>query len=128
MLLYWSGTGLTRRAVEKYGAVHIHDYVPGTPYTLVIPSYASPRTGGFIPPAVEGFLNAYGEWMEGVVGLGNTTFGPDFCRGAREAAARFGVPVITEIDLTPTLEQDLVMKGLQAKYEKENVDEEVSGA
>lgn len=104
-IVYWSGAGgTTRRAVERYGAIPLEEYEDG-PFVLAFPSYGAPRTGGYVPPAVAAFVRESGPLMVGIVGVGNTTFGPDFCRGADILACEYGVPVLTKIDVVPTTSQ-----------------------
>lgn len=104
-LVYWSSTGITRRAAERLGGTSIEHYYGG-PYVLMVPSYGAPRTGGHVPPAVKKFLAEHGDELVGVVGMGNTTFGPDYCLGARKIAARWEVPLIEKIDLVATGDQE----------------------
>lgn len=83
---------------ERFGGIELGDYQDGE-FVLVVPSYGSPRTGGYVPAAVKKFLRAHGDCLAGVVGVGNTNFGPDFCLGARRIAERWGVPLIAQVDL-----------------------------
>lgn len=122
MLVYWSGTGVTERTARKFGGVRLDDYRAGEPFTLMVPTYGSPRTGGGIPDAVMRFLGLHGHCLEAVVGVGNTTFGEDFCFGAKDIASAFDVPLVTMIDMVPTREQEYTLKKIKEKYEK------VSGA
>lgn len=110
MLVYWSGSGITKRTAEKYGGVPLEQYVPELPYTLMIPTYGSPRTGGGVPGPVIQFLSLHGHCMTGVIGVGNTTFGEDFCFGAKDVAAAFDVPLHMMIDLVPTKEQEITLQ------------------
>ncbi len=118
MLIYWSGSGITERVAKKYGGVHLNDYVPDQPFTLMVPTYGSPRTGGYIPDAVIQFLNLHGHCMEAVIGVGNTTFGEDFCFGAKEIATAFDVPLAMMIDMVPTAEQAVSLLKIKEQYEE----------
>ena len=118
MLIYWSGSGITKRVAKKYGGVHLNDYVPDQPFTLMVPTYGSPRTGGGIPDAVIRFLNMHGHCMEAVIGVGNTTFGEGFCFGAKEIATAFDVPLAMMIDVVPTKEQAVSLLKIKEQYEE----------
>ena len=118
MLLYWSGSGVTERIARQYGGVPLEHYVPEQPCTLMFPSYGAPRTGGYVPPAVMDFLGFHGHCVEYVIGVGNTTFGGDFCRGARLVSEELGVPLVAEIDMVPTERDEQILKFLKEKYEE----------
>lgn len=122
MIVYWSGSGITERVAKKVGGVPLDQYVPEQPFTLVVPTYGSPRTGGYIPNLVVQFLNMHGHCMEAVIGVGNTTFGEDFCYGAKAIASAFDVPLAMMIDIVPTVEQEVSLQKIKEKYE------EVSGS
>lgn len=122
MIVYWSGSGITERVAKKVGGVHLNDYVPDQPFTLIVPTYGSPRTGGYIPDAVVQFLNMHGHCMDAVVGVGNTTFGEDFCYGAKVIASAFEVPLAMMIDVVPTDTQLVSLYKIKEQYE------EVSGS
>ncbi|UBI09999.1 class Ib ribonucleoside-diphosphate reductase assembly flavoprotein NrdI [Corynebacterium coyleae] len=118
MIVYWSGSGVTERIAKKYGGVHLNDYVPETRYTLIVPTYGSPRTGGGVPDAILQFLSLHGHCMDGVIGVGNTTFGEDFCFGAKDIATAFDVPLVTMIDMVPTREQAYTLNKIKEQYEE----------
>lgn len=100
-IVYWSGaSGTTRRIVEPYGGVNLRDYTGGR-FVIVFPSYGAPRTGGYIPPAVQRFLEHHHDQCEGVIGVGNTTFGADYCKGALIASEEYSIPLLGRIDLVP---------------------------
>lgn len=113
-LVYWSGTGVTKRIAEMLGGIPLDEYKGGD-FILMFPSYGSPQTGGYIPPAVDRFLDKHWLSMTGIVGVGNLTFGEDFCRGSRVLSAFVGVPHIAEIDMVPSYQQiktiEYAMKG-----------------
>lgn len=111
-IVYWSGVAnTTRRAVEKHGAIPLHQYNGGR-FVLAFPTYGAPRTGGFIPPAVQSFLQDHGDNLAGVIGVGNTTFGSDFCKGATMVAEEYSVPLLLKIDVVPTGPQNSTLKQL----------------
>ena len=110
-LVYWSGTGVTRRIADKFGGIPIQDYDAYTPCILMFPSYGSPKTGGYIPPLVAMFLEKYHENVTGIVGVGNTTFGADFCKGSRLASEQYGIPTLAEIDMVLARQQRAVIEG-----------------
>lgn len=116
MLLYWSGSGVTKRIAEKYGGIPLDKYLPGVPFTLIMPSYGSPRTGGYVPPAVVEFLGMHGHNMEAVIGVGNTTFGEDFCYGAKMINWEYRIPLVMMIDMVPTTEQAALLEEIKEKY------------
>ena len=118
MIVYWSGSGTTKRIAEAYGGVPLDHYVPGQPFTLIVPTYGSPRTGGYIPDPILDFLAFHGHFMEAVVGVGNTVFGEDFCRGAKDISTVFSVPLAMRIDLVPTKEQDYALNKIKVNYEE----------
>lgn len=118
MIVYWSGSGITKRVAKKYGGVHLNDYVPDQPFTLMVPTYGSPRTGGGIPDVVLQFLSLHGHNLEAVIGVGNTTFGEDFCFGAKEIATAFEVPLAMMIDIVPTREQEVSLLKIKEQYEE----------
>lgn len=122
MIVYWSGSGITERIARRYGGVELSNYIPSQPFTLVVPTYGSPRTGGYVPTPVIEFLSLHGHCMEAVVGVGNTTFGEDFCLGAKQISSAFDVPLAMMIDVVPTREQEVSLLKIKEQYE------EVSGA
>lgn len=113
--VYWTSTGITKRIAMMFNGIPIQEYQEGT-FILAVPSYGSPRTGNHVPKGVKKFLAEHGGMMTGVVGIGNTTFGPDFCIGAKKVAERWGVPLITTIDLVPTADEiEVIHQFLEGK-------------
>lgn len=104
-VVYWSSTGVTERVAEHFNGVPIEEYDNGE-YVLVVPSYGAPRTGNYVPTAVKKFLGETGDCLVGVIGVGNTNFGPDFCLGAVRIAERWGVPLIAKVDLVLTQDEE----------------------
>lgn len=116
-LVYWSGSGVTKRIADKLGGIPLDEY-QGGPFVLMFPSYGAPRTGGHIPPAVEQFVaeETVIAQIEGVVGVGNVTFGSEFCYGATLLSRFYNIPLLTKIDMVPTGDQlwaieDYLLKG-----------------
>lgn len=107
VLVYYSSTGVTRRIAEKLGGISIDEYDGANNYVLLFPSYGSPRTGGYIPRPVREFLAEHSERLVAVAGVGNLTFGSDFCYGAKIVSAKAQVPLIATIDMVPT-ESDIL--------------------
>ena len=89
-----------------------------------MPTYGSPRSGGYVPSAVQKFLEENSEYLDGVIGVGNSTFGPDFCKGARIVSGAYKTPLIMEIDVVPSAEQAERLTQLASFYKEK--DEEVS--
>ena len=103
-LLYFSASGVTKRLCEPLGGKPI-DQHNGGPYILAVPTYGSPRTGGYIPSKVRAFIDHAGDRLKAVVGVGNRNFGNDFCKAAKDIAAEQGVPILALIDLVPNQDQ-----------------------
>lgn len=99
-LVYFSLTGVSKRLAKPLGGVPLDEYTGGA-FVVVVPTYGSPRTGGYVPKPVKAFLAEHGALCAGVVGVGNRNFGPDFCKGAHLVAERFNVPLITAVDVVP---------------------------
>lgn len=108
-VVYWSSTGITRRLAERFDGVSLDEYEGGD-FVLVFPSYGAPRTGNHVPPRVKRFLREHGDGLRAVVGVGNRTFGPEFCLGARKVADRWGVPLLAAVDVVPTAEETAVVE------------------
>lgn len=65
------------------------------------------------------FLSEHSEGLEGVVGVGNTTFGEYFCEGAKLVSAAFQVPIVTMIDLLPGTTQEHAIKSFLGRDKEE---------
>ncbi|MGQ1839846.1 class Ib ribonucleoside-diphosphate reductase assembly flavoprotein NrdI [Kocuria turfanensis] len=76
------------------------------PFVLVAPTYGRPSGSGAVPPQVVKFLNreANRRLLRGVIGAGNTNFGPAFCLAADKIAAKCDVPVLYKFELMGTSE------------------------
>lgn len=71
---------------------------------LMTPTYEMPRQGDFIPRAVRSWLGRNGQWVIGVIGTGNRSFGYTFCQAAHDISDCLRVPVLYRAELmgTPT--------------------------
>ena len=124
-IVYWSASGVTRRLAEEYDGIPLTEYEAG-PYLLAVPSYGSPRTGGYVPGAVLRFLAEHRPGCLGVIGVGNRNFGSDFCRAAYEINRDYGIPIIACVDMVPTPEEKKQITraigghGLQQDYHELN--------
>lgn len=107
-VVYHSATGVTKRVAQRFGGVPLDQYTEGA-FVLFVPSYGAPITGQFVPKPVKKFLQEHSEDLVAVVGLGNRTFGADFCRGAKLVAERYNVPLLRCVDLVPTSEDEKVI-------------------
>lgn len=65
------------------------------------------------------FLHEHSDGLEGVVGVGNTTFGEYFCEGAKIVSTAFQVPIVTMIDLLPGTTQEHAIKSFLGRDEEE---------
>jgi Protein involved in ribonucleotide reduction len=108
-LLYWSSTGITERLALRLGGDPLRNYA-GDEFILMVPSYGAARTGQHVPRPVKRFLAEHSDQMVGVVGVGNITFGPEFCLGAVKISERFGVPLLASIDIVPTQDQIKIIR------------------
>ncbi|MEU5466773.1 class Ib ribonucleoside-diphosphate reductase assembly flavoprotein NrdI [Kocuria salsicia] len=86
------------------------------PYVLAVPSYGRPGGAGSVPPQVVKFLNdaPSRQQLKGVLGAGNTNFGPLFCVAAEKVAAKCQVPLLYKFELMGTDEDvEKVTQGLE---------------
>ncbi|MDN5631847.1 class Ib ribonucleoside-diphosphate reductase assembly flavoprotein NrdI [Glutamicibacter protophormiae] len=86
------------------------------PYVLAVPSYGRPGGAGSVPPQVVKFLNdaPSRQHLKGVLGAGNTNFGPLFCVAAEKVAAKCQVPLLYKFELMGTDEDvEKVTQGLE---------------
>nr|DAF63949.1 MAG TPA: ribonucleotide reductase stimulatory protein [Siphoviridae sp. ctGkF2] len=96
-LVYFSGTGVTKRIAWRFDGRSLKEY-DGGEYVLLFPSYGAPGQG-LIPQPVQRFLEKHSGNLRAVAGVGNVTFGPDFCRGAEQVARHYNVPLLAAIDV-----------------------------
>ncbi|ASE10594.2 class Ib ribonucleoside-diphosphate reductase assembly flavoprotein NrdI [Kocuria rhizophila] len=86
------------------------------PFVLAVPSYGRPGGAGSVPPQVVKFLNDAPSraHLKGVIGAGNTNFGPLFCVAAEKVAAKCQVPLLYKFELMGTDEDvEKVTQGLE---------------
>lgn len=104
---YWSSsTGNTEALANKLATPTIRiGQGPVDDYTvLAVPTYEQPRLGDFIPRPVRTWLGHNGQFVIGVIGTGNRSFGYTFCQAAHDIADALHVPVLYRAELmgTPT--------------------------
>ena len=97
-ILYWSSTGVTRRVAEEFGGKPLDSYEGGD-FILVLPTYGAPGNRTHAPASVKRLLSEHSENLVGVIGVGNTNFGPDFCALAKYISREYRVELITCVDL-----------------------------
>ena len=112
-IVYFSNySGNTKRFVEKLElkAVRIPISDPDDPiivqdrYVLFVPTYGGGSESHAIPRQVRSFLNVASnrDKLVGVVGLGNTNFGEDYCKAAEMIADKTGVPILGRVEIFGT--------------------------
>ena len=112
-IVYFSNySGNTKRFVEKLEvkAVRIPIGDSDDPiivqdrYVLFVPTYGGGSESHAIPKQVRSFLNVASnrDKLVGVVGLGNTNFGKDYCKAAEMIAAKTGVPILGRVEIFGT--------------------------
>lgn len=102
---YWSSsTRNTATLANKLTTPTIRiDHDPVDDYTvLMTPTYEMPRVGDYIPRPVRTWLGHNGQWVIGVIGTGNRSFGCTFCQAAHDIAGCLGVPVLYRAELMGT--------------------------
>ena len=131
LVVYFSSiSGNTHKFVEKLHARTLRlplrtgedTLVIQEPYVLCVPTYGKPEGAGNVPPQVVKFLNVEENRrnMVGVIGSGNTNFGPLFGIAADIVSAKCDVPVLFKFELmgTPS-DVDKVNEGLE-EFWKQN--------
>ena len=103
-LLYFSASGVTKRLCTPLGGKSLDEYTGGS-YVLAVPTYGSPRTGGYVPDKVQRFVELNQTKLKAVIGVGNRNFGSDFCLGARQLSDQYRVPILALVDLVPNPDQ-----------------------
>ena len=113
-IVYFSNhSGNTKRFVEKLDNSSIRipiNWNPASPvcakaeYVLMVPTYGGGSERSAIPKQVKSFLNIEENrsLLRGVVGLGNTNFGDNYCKAADLIAQKTGVPVIARVEIFGT--------------------------
>ena len=113
LVVYFSSiSGNTHKFVEKLHArtqrlplrTGEDTLVVQEPYVLCVPTYGKPEGAGNVPPQVVKFLNVEENRrnMVGVIGAGNTNFGPLFGIAADIVSAKCDVPVLFKFELMGT--------------------------
>lgn len=97
-VLYWSSTGVTQRVAKEFGGKPLDEYEGGD-FVLVLPTYGSPGDRLHAPASVKQLLSEHSNNLVGVIGVGNTNFGPDFCALAKYISREYMVQLITCVDL-----------------------------
>lgn len=75
---------------------------------LVVPSYRRYNESqlglSYVPLPIERFLlhkeSVFSSRVVGVVGTGNMTFGPEFCRAGEELSELLEVPLVSKVDMS----------------------------
>lgn len=115
--LYYYSTplGMTERLAKKLpfssfqikGSYRHKRSVPlvaTTPYVMLAPTYRSESEKNYVHRSQKEFLmtadNA--SLLAGVVGIGNTNFGEDYCKSADVISSKFGVPILGKVELSGT--------------------------
>jgi protein involved in ribonucleotide reduction len=113
-IVYFSNySGNTKRFVDKLDNTSIRipiSWNPASPvyvkeeYVLMVPTYGGGSSRSAIPKQVKSFLNIEKNrnLLRGVVGLGNTNFGDNYCKAADLIAQKTGVPVIARVEIFGT--------------------------
>lgn len=115
---YSTKSGNTRRFVDQLtlhrlpiaiGAQNAATSVADEPYVLITPTY-----NGRVPKPVVDFLNVERnrQHLLGVIGGGNTNFGPEFARAARTISAKCSVPLLHVFELTGLPEDVIAVHNL----------------
>jgi protein involved in ribonucleotide reduction len=110
-IVYFSNySGNTKKFVEKLTGNPVRIPIKGDPirvsreYVLCVPTYGGGSLKSAIPKQVKEFLNILENrsLLRGVIGLGNTNFGEDFCKAADLISQKAGVPVIARVEIFGT--------------------------
>lgn len=122
MIVYFSNvSGYTKRFVDKLDlpstAIPLYTRqdtpIMEEPFILVFPSYGTGSFKRAVPKQVIKFLNVEQnrDYLQGIVGTGNRTFGEDYLIGAKLAAHKTGKPLLYGLELFGTEEdKDKVKK------------------
>ncbi len=110
-------TGLPAHRIPtspKDGNLKVRD-----PFVLVMPTFAGEDGRGAVPKQVMRFLNDPDNraLLKGVIGSGNTNFGPMFAIGGRVVATKCRVPLLYKFELLGT-DEDVqnVRNGMERKW------------
>ena len=111
----------TKRFVERLTSAGVRiptkpsdarDFVVGSEYVLVFPTYGGGSESPAIPKSVKVFLNnpANRDLLRGVIGTGNTNFGEHYCKAADMVCEKTGVPLIARVEIMGTPEDIVTIK------------------
>ena len=119
---YWSASsGNTEALMNKLSTpTYRMSDEPLDDYTIAaVPTYEQVRTGDFIPRPVRTWLGRNGQWVIGVIGTGNLSFGHTYCQAAHDIAECLHVPVLYRCELmgTPT-DVDAIDTGIRQHWEQ----------
>lgn len=126
LVVYFSSiSGNTHKFVEKIRARRLRlplrtredTLILDEPFVLIVPTYGKPEGAGNVPPQVVKFLNVEQNrnHILGVIGAGNTNFGPLFGIAADIVAKKCDVPVLFKFELMGTdSDVEKVNEGLEA--------------
>ena len=115
-IIYFSNySGNTKKFVEKLTVSAVRIPIKGDSprasreYVLCVPTYGGGSIKSAIPRQVKEFLNISDnrDLLRGVIGLGNTNFGEDYCKAADMISQKTGVPVIARVEIFGT-EDDVI--------------------
>jgi protein involved in ribonucleotide reduction len=120
-IVYFSNySGNTKKFVEKLGYENKripiqweeNCLVVENPYVLVVPTYGGGSESHSVPRQVIKFLNVLSNRQNilGVVGMGNTNFGENFCRAAEIISQKTNVPLVYKVEITGTSEDVIEVK------------------
>lgn len=127
-LVYFSSVSEnTHRFVAKLGVpaqrIPLRAHEPGLhaaePFVLVLPTYGGGKDRAAVPKQVIRFLNDDGNrrLLRGVIGAGNTNFGPAYGIAGDIVAAKCGVPHHYRFELFGTAEDvAAVQNGLETLW------------
>ncbi|MDO5750610.1 MAG: class Ib ribonucleoside-diphosphate reductase assembly flavoprotein NrdI [Rothia sp. (in: high G+C Gram-positive bacteria)] len=125
LVVYFSSiSGNTHKFVQKLRArlvrlpLHTKEESPTVtePFVLIVPTYGKPDGAGNVPPQVVKFLNnpENRAQLRGVIGAGNTNFGPLFGIAADIVSRKCDVPVLFKFELMGTpADVEKVNEGLE---------------
>ena len=119
---YWSASsGNTEALMNKLSTpTYRMSDEPLDDYTIAaVPTYEQVRTGDYIPRPVRTWLGRNGQWVIGVIGTGNLSFGHTYCQAAHDIAECLHVPVLYRCELmgTPT-DVDAIDTGIRQHWEQ----------
>jgi len=101
VLVYFSGTGMTDRLVNKINIGGAFDTLRiktgkeniDRPYILITPTYFN----GAVPVQIDRFLG-HNEPPTSVIGTGNKQWGLDYCGAGVKIASRYHIPLIAKVE------------------------------